>query len=342
MRMAESSERRITINDVAKRAGVSYQTVSRVINDHPYVAETTRSSVLQAITELGYQPNRAAKSLASSRSQTLGLIVCGMDFYGPAQMVINIERAARSVGYDLIFSSPADSSEQAMRSSIEILSGWRVDGILAITPMFCEAAIQIGQFCPQTPFVQIDITQGSPTPSVLVDQGYGSRLVTQHLIDLGHTQIGEISGPMDWFGAVARHESWLHTLYAAGLTPGPSLEGNWSAQSGYWAAQQILAHQRPFTALVVGNDQMALGAMRALREAGLRIPADVSVVGYDDIPEAAFYEPPLTTIQQDFDALGKKGVEYLMERIEHPSAPLEQRVIYPCLIKRLSTAPPAS
>ncbi|MBN1965768.1 MAG: substrate-binding domain-containing protein [Anaerolineae bacterium] len=338
--MADPNDRRITINDVARQAGVSYQTVSRVINGHPYVARTTRARVLQAITELGYQPNKAAKSLASSRSHTLGLIVFGMAFYGPTQMVINIERAARAAGYDLIFSNLADATVEAMEASISALSGWRVEGILAITPVLCEASAQVSTLCATTPYVQIDINQGSPTPSVIVDQAYGSRLITQHLIDLGHTQICEISGPMDWFGAMARHESWLHTLADAGLTPGPSLEGDWSAQSGYQTARQLLDRGIPFTALVAGNDQMALGAIRALRERGLRIPRDVSIVGFDDIPEAIYFDPPLTTIKQDFDALGKKGIEYLMDRVGHPDAPPEQRVIYPRLVERESTAPP--
>lgn len=339
--MSDAKARRITINDVARQAGVSYQTVSRVINNHPHVAKATRTRVLQAIDELGYQPNKAAQSLASSRSKTLGLIVSGMGFFGPAQMVVNIEGAARAAGYDLILSSLADASVTAMRASIDVLSGWRVDGILAITPRQSEASEQVGALCAPIPYVQIDLNQGAPTPSVLVDQAYGSRLATQHLLDLGHRHLCEISGPLDWFGAVARHQAWLGTLAEAGVTPGPSLEGDWSAQGGYAAAQRLLEQGAFFTALVVGNDQMALGAIRALREQGLRIPRDVSVVGFDDIPEAVFFEPPLTTVRQDFDALGSKGVEYLIDRMEHPAAPAEQRVIYPQFVERLSTAPPA-
>lgn len=327
------------MNDVAQRAGVSYQTVSRVINNHPHVSEGTRSRVLQAIRELGYRPSKAAKSLASSQSNTLGLIVFGMEYYGPSQMVLNIERAARAAGYDLILSSLVDSTVTAMKASIDMLSGWRVDGILAITPVLGEASRQAGMLCPGTPLVQIDIALGMPAPSVIVDQAYGSCLVTQHLIERGHTRICEISGPLDWIGAAARHKSWLDTLRAAGLEPGPSLEGDWSARSGYQAALRLLDQGLPCTGLVVGNDQMALGAMRALRERGLRIPADISVVGFDDIPEAAYFDPPLTTVRQDFNALGRRGIEYLMERIENPQAPPEQRVIYPSFVARLSTAP---
>jgi DNA-binding LacI/PurR family transcriptional regulator len=276
----------------------------------------------------------------TKRSETLAVITFGMDYYGPAQMVINIERAAKAAGYDLIFSNVPAPSVDSMRAAMGSLDGWLVDGILAITPVIGVTCEEMQTLCGAIPLVQIDINLGSESPSVVVDQQYGSRLVTRHLIDLGHTRIAEISGPQNWFGAVARHTSWEQTLLGAGLTPVRSIEGDWTAQSGYDAARQILAEGTPFTALVVGNDQMSLGAIRALREYGLHIPQDVSITGFDDIPEATFFDPPLTTVRQDFDALGKKGVEYLVEQIINPDAPSAQHVIYPRLIERESTAPP--
>ncbi len=338
--MGASSSRRITLHDVAERSGVSYQTVSRVINDHPYVASETRDRVLKAIHELDYRPNKAAKSLAARRSQTLAVIAYGMDYYGPAQMIIHIERAAKRAGYDLIFSNVADISRENMRLAINSLSGWQVDGILAITPVISSVCEELDSICAGTPVIQIDNPLGASEPSVVVDQSYGSELATQHLIDLGHTRIAEISGPLGWHGAQARHKSWRRTLVRAGLEPGPSQEGDWTARGGYRAVQRLLQPGLDCTAIVVGNDQMALGVMRGLREHGLRIPEDVSIVGFDDVPEAEWYEPPLTTIRQDFAALGKRGVEYLVERIGDPDAPPRQHVIAPQIIQRLSTAPP--
>jgi DNA-binding LacI/PurR family transcriptional regulator len=335
-----STFRRNTLRDVADYAGVSYQTVSRVINNHPYVAEDTRTRVLEAIQTLGYRPNRVAQSLAGGRSHTLAVITFGMDYYGPAQMIIHIEHATRDAGYDLIFSNISEARSENIRTAMERLGRWQVDGMILITPVPGIDYEHIAGWNADTPIVLMDAPLGSTTPSVVVDQGFGSRLVTQHLIDLGHQLLCEISGPLNWFGAVARHVSWLKTLQEAGLNPGKSIEGDWTAMGGYRAAQRLLAQGQPFTALVAGNDQMALGAIRALHEAGLRVPEDVSVVGFDDIPEASCFAPPLTTVRQDFDLLGKQGIDYLVQRIENPDIPAVQHVIYPQLLLRASTAPP--
>jgi DNA-binding LacI/PurR family transcriptional regulator len=331
---------RHTLRDVAERAGVSYQTVSRVINNHPYVATDTRIRVLEAIEALGYRPNKAAQSLAGRRSQTLAVITFGMDYFGPAQMVINIEHAAKAAGYDLIFSNVAEPVSEAIRSAMERIGRWQVEGLILITPVPGVEYEEIAGLHPDTPVVLMDAPLGSATPSVVVDQGYGSQLVTRYLLELGHTSLCEISGPLNWFGAVARHVTWLKTLDEAGLQPGRSIEGDWTAVSGYEAARRLLASGARFTALVVGNDQMAVGALRALREAGRRVPEDVSVVGFDDIPEACCFAPPLTTVRQDFGQLGKRGIEYLVQRIQEPDTRAEQRVIYPELIVRNSAAPP--
>ncbi len=338
--MADSVSRRVTLNDVARLSGVSYQTVSRVINNHPYVAEDTRARVLEAIEQLDYHPNKAAKSLVTRRSQTLAVITYGLDKYGPAQIMINVERAAKEAGYDLIFSNIHETSLESMRAAMESLEGWQVDGILAITPVANILCEELRALCGSVPLVQVDIPLGAQVPSAVIDQRWGSALVTRHLISLGHTRIAAISGPLDWFGAQARHESWRETLREARLTPVASLEGDWTAGSGYQAAGQLLDRGLNFTALVVANDQMALGAIRALRDRGLRIPEDISITGFDDIPEAAYFDPPLTTVRQDFGVLGNKGVEYLMERIADPQAAARQVVIRPALVQRLSTGRP--
>jgi len=329
--------KRVTLHDVAEFVGVSYQTVSRVINDSPHVSRVTRQRVLRAIKELNYQPNHAARSLVTRRSNLLEVITFGSDHYGPSQMLVQVERAARKLHYQLILTNIVEMTLSEIQSAIRSLSRRLVDGLILITPVTGVGYEELAALCKGTPFVVIDSQLGSNTPSVTINQYYGSQLVTQHLIDLGHREICEISGPLNWFGALARHESWGATLQAAGLTPGMSIEADWTAVGGYTAAHRLLEQKAAFTALVVGNDQMALGAMRALREHGLRIPDDVSVVGFDDIPEAVCFEPPLTTVRQDFDSLGSQSVEYLVSLINDQNTPLQQRVLYPTLVVRQST-----
>ena len=337
--MGKEKAKSVTLRDVAKKSGVSYQTVSRVINDHPRVSPQTRLRVINAIEELGYSPNRAAQSLASHRSRTLAVITFGIDYYGPAQMLIKMEQAARSTGYQLVFSNVDDLSAAELRHAANTISSWKVAGILLITPIESRAIDGLQDlFFDDIPMVQLDIEIGSKSPSVVIEQGYGSRLATRHLIDLGHTRICEISGPLNWFGAVARHQSWRKTMLEADLEPGLSIEGDWTAESGYQAVRELIDSGTDFTGLIAGNDSMALGAMRALHTYGYRIPEEISVVGYDDISEAAFFEPPLTTIRQEFEVLGQHGIEYLVERINNPTAPPEQHIIYPQLVIRSSTA----
>jgi LacI family transcriptional regulator len=329
-----AGSKRITLGDVARRAGVSSQTVSRVVNRHPYVSEETRRRVLDTIRALDYRPNRAARSLATQRTCMLGIITYGINHYGPAQMVSNVERTAKARGYGVSFSTINTVSREDVRDAIETLGGRAVDGLVLITPVLGLSHDDLAQLCGDVPFVQIDTEMAARVPSVIIDQRYGSQLATQHLIDLGHCRIGEISGPLYWFSGLARHESWRETVIAAGLEPGLSVEGDWTARSGYHAACRLLDEGAEFTALVVGNDQMALGAIRALRERRRRVPADLSVVGFDDIPEAAYFEPPLTTVRQDFAALGEQSVEYLVALIDNPQTPLHQRVLHPNLVIR--------
>ncbi len=330
-------KQRYTLNDVAKDAGVSYQTVSRVINDHPSVSPETRQRVQEVIRALGYRPNKVAKSLVASQSNTLAILTFGISHYGPTQMVLNIERAAKNLGYDLIFSNVGQATYEEISHALDSLSGRRVDGIVSISPVVGIAYEEMLECCHDIPVVLIDPQFGLEIPSVIVDQRYGSRLATEHLIELGHQRIAEISGPLNWFGAIARHVQWMETVHQAGLTPMMSVEGDWSARSGYEALRRLLKEDPNFTALVVGNDQMALGASYALSEQGRRIPQDVSIVGFDDIPEAAFFQPPLTTIRQEFDQLGDIGVRYLLELIHNPDTPIEQHVLYPELVVRKSS-----
>lgn len=334
-----SGSRRYTMHDVARLSGVSYQTVSRVINHHPYVADDTRDRVLEVIARLGYRPNRAAQSLAGYRSRTLAMTTFGMNNYGPAQMVIHIEQAAREARYDLILANVTDTTVESMQAAIDRLLHWEVDGLLFITPIIGITYDDLVMLCGKKPIVQIGIEPGVNSPSVAIDQHHGTELVARHLLELGHRHIAEIRGPTPWIDAHARHQTFVRVLGEAGIALRAEAQGDWSSRSGYEMTHQLLNGGAHFTALFAANDQMALGAIRALNERGRRVPEDISVVGFDDIPEAAYFTPPLTTVRQDFDLLGQQGIEYLLARLTDVDTPLRQRLIVPRFIRRSSTAP---
>lgn len=334
-----SMHKTTTLHDVARAAGVSYGTVSRVLNQHPHVAPGTRARVLDTIEALDYRPNRAARSLVTSRTNTIGIVSFGARYYGPSQMMSNIERALRERGYALTIASIDAVTEAELRRAAGELLHYQVDGIVMITPIRGLGAEAIGRLTGATPFVMVDVDLGSDLPSIVIDQGAGAELAVDHLVALGHRAIAQLHGPADWVDAHARGLGFEAALRRAGLRPLATVEGDWSAASGYRAARELLAGQALPSALFAHNDQMALGALHALREAGLRVPRDVSVVGYDDVPEASFYAPPLTTVRQDFSALGSESVDYLGRLLADRTTPVHQRVLHPELRVRASTAP---
>jgi LacI family transcriptional regulator len=335
----KSSEKKVTLNDVAEYSGVSYQTVSRVINNHPSVAEDTRQRVLGAIRALNYHPNRAARSLVTSRSDTIAIISFGVTFYGPGQMMSHITRHAKASGYRVSLSTVEQLGWNEVKSAIDDLHEHLIDGIIMIAPIISDFMPDIRTLIGHIPFIQIDTKAQEGVASVVIEQAHGTKLAVEHLIELGHRQIAEISGPLNWYDAVMRHHSWQETMKRHQLPYHMSVEGNWSAQSGYDGIRTLVKSGAKFTAVAVANDQMALGAMAALSELGLRVPQDVSVVGYDNIPESAYFIPPLTTIHQDFEALGEQCVDYLVSLISNPDTPIHQRVLYPKLVIRDSTMP---
>ena len=338
--MSVENAKQATLVDVAARAGVSYQTVSRVINDHPNVAPSTRARILQAIEELRYLPNVAARILVTRRSKTVGIVSYGTAYFGPGQMVAHIEASFRERGYGLTLATLAELTLDALDAAVHELRGRAVDGIVMITPIVGIDPRAVRAACGSVPYVMIDIALGASSPSVVIDQRLGGVLAARHLLDLGHRRIAELRGPHDWTGAVLRHEGLVASLREAGLAPVAAEEGDWTSASGHAATLRLIDRGPPFTALVAANDQMALGAMRALRERGLEVPRDVSVVGFDDLPESAFFEPPLTTIHQDFASLGRAAAECLGEVIDGRPSPAEQRVLEPRLVVRASTRAP--
>jgi LacI family transcriptional regulator len=336
------TDRPSTLHDVARLAGVSYQTVSRVINGHPSVAESTRKSVVAAIEALQYHPNPMARGLATSRSTTLGVVSFGTRFYGPSQMLLHIEAAAKERGYAVMPVSIASLQAEEIRAALRQLKRYRVDAMLLIAPTRGAVVERAAELAGNTPLLVVDAASPGELSSVTIDQAAGAALATTHLISLGHTRVANISGPLSWNDAYLRYQAWAQTLLDHGLEVGPSLPGDWSAAGGYEAARALIQSGAEFSALQVGNDQMAIGALLALDQAGIRVPEDVSVVGFDDIPEAAYLQPPLTTVRQDFSLLGVRCVELLVEEIGRSELPPVAETIQPSLVLRQSAAPCAA
>jgi DNA-binding LacI/PurR family transcriptional regulator len=334
----KQSVRRVTLYDVATRAGVSYQTVSRVINNSSHVAPETRKRVLQAIEALDYRPNEAARSLNTRRSQVLQTITFDV---AHNQAVEAMLYTAKQLGYDMAFSAIWDlSSDKEVREQLDGLAARLIDGVVMITPSFDFSYEELVKFCRGIPAVLVGPGPAARAPAVMIDQRYGTNLALQHLFQLGHTRIAEISGDSRFYDARARHDAYCDFMRAHGLEPGPSVEGNFWADGGYNGVQQLVRQGPRFTALFCANDETAVGALLALEEHGLRVPEDISVIGFDDTRSAAFLKPPLTTVQQDFYAMGKEAVEYLVAMIKNPGTTIHQRVLYPRLMVRRSTTAP--
>lgn len=324
--------------DVAEMAGVSYQTVSRVINNQSYVSDDARQKVQHAIDTLGYRPSKAATKLRSRLSKTIAIILYGSWFHGPVQVALNVEMAAKTNGFDIISSNVTETEQQVVQA-LQHVKDWSVDGVIMIIPAQGLRAEEIRAICEDIPVVCIESQPSPRMPSVSLDDSYGTQQVIEHLIGLGHTRFCEISGPLNWYSGQLRHQACQNILKAHGLEPAIHIEGNWSTPGGYQATRRLLEQGQTFSAVIAANDSMALGAYRALHQAGLSVPEQVSVVGFDDILEAAYFTPPLTTVNHDYIQLGALGFEYLMQLMDEPETPVEQRLIRPKLIVRESTAP---
>jgi DNA-binding LacI/PurR family transcriptional regulator len=326
--------------DVALAAGVSQKTVSRVFNNEQYVSADVRRRVLAAAEEIGYRPNNAARALASGRTRSIGVVTLGTGLYGPASLLVGIERAVQNAGYALRVVSTLEGDPSGVAGAVESLLEQGVDGIVISEP------IDEGPLALQ---VDVPVLVFGAPPSLtaprLITAGVVSeelaRLATEHLLDLGHRTVHHIAGPRRWYAARDRTEGWRKAVRARGAAEPPVVDGDWSAWSGYAAGRALAADD--VTAVFAANDDMAIGLIRALLEAGKRVPGDVSVVGFDDTPISAYVTPPLTTVRQPFDAMAAAGLRLLVHAVEQPQAgdldpedpPLE-------LVVRASTAPPSS
>ncbi|HEY6696366.1 MAG TPA: LacI family DNA-binding transcriptional regulator [Solirubrobacteraceae bacterium] len=324
--------------DVARVAGVSHQTVSRVINDADHVRPETRERVLRAMVELDYRPNPVARALVTGRSRTLGVVSFDTTLYGPASTLFGIERAAHTEGYFVSIVSVTSLDRASVLGAVERLRAQGVDGILIITPqeLAAEAVLHVP---PDLAVVAVEAGPEEQVPVVAVDQFAGAVAATEHLLALGHRTVWHVAGPSDWLEARQRIDGWAAALEAAGADPPPLLTGDWSARSGYELGRR-LATVRDVTAIFAANDQMALGILRAVHEAGREVPRDLSIVGFDDIPEAQFFTPPLTTVRQDFNEMGRQSLMLLLGEIVAPQRSSSRVVVDPELRIRDSTAPP--
>ena len=324
--------------DVGRLAGVSHQTVSRVINGSRHVSPATRSRVVAAMEQLGYRPNSIARALATGHTKTLGVVSSDTTLYGPASTLFGIERAAHLAGYFIVIASMKALDRGTIPEAIDRLRLQGVEGILVIVSDV-EGAEALLDASPDLPLVAVEAGPDRDVPVVSVDQFEGARLATRHLLDLGHPTVHHVAGPPSSLEARQRVAGWQATLEDAGAPVTTPLVGDWGARSGYHAGRR-LAREPSVSAVFVANDQMALGLLRAMHEAERRIPDEVSVVGFDDTPEAPYFTPSLTTVRQDFGEVGSRSLAVLVRAIEAGGAdhrPQDGSIVAPELIIRAST-----
>ncbi len=326
-----------SMGDVARHAGVSSQTVSRVSNGHSNVDPATRARVIESMQALGYRPNSAARALRLGRFRTIGVIMFTLRTFGNMRTLDAIATEAATADYSVTLIPVRAATLDQVSGAYSRLSEAAVDGVIII---FEAHLLDESEFTlpPGLPVVVIDSNAWHEYTVVDTDQADGARQATEHLLDLGHRQVWHIAGPQTSFSAGHRVESWQSTLRKAGIEPPPVLYGDWSTESGHRHGRTLGRDER-VTAIFAGNDQMALGAMRALHELGREVPGDISVVGFDDLEEAHSFWPPLTTIRQDFGEVGRQAIQQLLRKVGGESD--RERITVPTrLIVRESTAPP--
>ena len=326
--------------DVAVRAGVSHQTVSRVLNGSPLVREDTRVRVVAAIEELGYRRNKAARMLATNRSGRIGMVSGHLALHGPSMIALAVQEAGYEAGYDVSLVALAELSADALQRAVDRLLDEAVEAIV-IAVAHRDFLKPTGALQLPVPVVLVQGVSPGQEMAAGIDQQKGALLATNHLLGLGHSHVAHVTGPLDWIEAGQRREGWLRAHEMRNMLPGPELTGDWSSASGYYAGLR-LADDSSVTAVFVANDNMALGVLRALHERGRSVPGEVSVVGFDNVPEAAYFWPPLTTVKQQFSALGQRAVDLALRALAGEERPGTE-LVEPELVVRASTGarPPA-
>ncbi|NRD25153.1 LacI family DNA-binding transcriptional regulator [Frigoribacterium sp. VKM Ac-2836] len=325
-----------TLFDVAAAAGVSHQTVSRVVNGDPTVRPATKAKVDLAIDELHYRPSLTARALASRKTKSLGVISTGFPFYGPSSTMHGFNGAARRAGYQVSMATLDVDDRQGMRQALDSLVGQNVAAIVLIAPD-AEALEVLRRSGVSVPLVTADSEAEDGHHTVSFDQAAGAEAAVEHLVSLGHHRIAHVAGPDGWMDGRDRERGWREACERLGVDSTVLLRGDWTPGSGHRIGRELVARD-DVTAVFCGNDQMALGVVHAYVDAGCVVPRDVSIVGFDDIPEAEHFVPPLTTVRQDFEALGRRlmtTVEAVLAGDDAPVAALD-----PELVVRRSTARP--
>ncbi|PWW08213.1 LacI family DNA-binding transcriptional regulator [Mangrovibacter plantisponsor] len=301
-----------TLEDVARYAGVSYQTVSRVLNKSANVSETTRRKVEEAIEALRYVPNRLAQQLVGKQSNTIGLVTTSLALHAPSQVAAAVKRYANQDGYQVLISMIDENVEQSIQSAINELKSQWVDKVIINVPLESENAETIAIENDDIICLFLDVDPFSSVFNVSFNPADGTRASVKYLYEQGHREIAVLAGPAHSVSARLRLKSWCETLDGYGLKPVTVLHGDWDARSGYAGALQMLRETPSFSAVLVGNDQMALGVLSAFHQHQLSIPGQKSVIGYDDTWESSFFYPALTTVSLDLDLQGKEAVRRLL------------------------------
>jgi DNA-binding LacI/PurR family transcriptional regulator len=332
-----------TIKEVAQEAGVSTQTVSRVLNNRPDVAPETRQNVQAVIDRLGYQPSALARNLKQPR-RTVGVVTAQLGQYGPMRRLLGIESKADELGYSLHLSLVHDPETNNGERLLNDLLSWQVEGVIWAVPEISHnrnwLLHKISQLNVPILFISEQPDNTNVVPAVSVDNRTGGRLAAEHLLAQGYQHIGLITGPLSWDVACQRRLGWQDALLTA--QDKQIFEGDWSAKNGREGLQQLLQQYPKLDAVLACNDQMALGVLQAAHQLGLRVPEDLGVVGFDNTPEAAYFWPPLTTVRHQLNEQGKIAVEQLIEAIEakrnnvHVDQP-QVTVLEPELIVRASS-----
>jgi DNA-binding LacI/PurR family transcriptional regulator len=337
---------RPSIKGVASVAGVSTQTVSRVINERPDVSPETRKRVQEVIKELGYQPSALARSLIRQRSHTLGVVTAGLRYIGPSRTLSGIAAAAEEAGYSILLKELPRFDDDEIRPIFQALLSRHVDGIIWAVPEVGENHDWVTRqsLDVEIPLVYLTMEPRQTISVVAIDNYLGGRMAVAHLLEQGYKKIGHISGPLDWWESRQRMAAWKDTLVEAGLEvkDGHCVEGNWSSASGAQAIEKLVAQYPNMDSIFVANDQMALSVIQFASQRGLSIPADLGIVGFDNIAESAYFFPSLTTIQQDQHNIAKLAVEEIIKIIEagwEESGQTEPRTILlpPSLVVRQSS-----
>lgn len=327
------------MRDVAREAMVSIQTVSAVINDKPGITEETRTRIRSVIRRLGYRPFGVARSLRTRSTKIIALVVSDISNPFFATIASIAEDFAHAAGYNLILFNTHADRERERHTFQTIVDRW-VDGLLFVATVDQVNGLDLIQQH-GLPIVVLDrIPAGFEGPSVVLDNGRAGRLAAEHLLDLGHRRLAHISGPLDLRLSRERQQGFHDAILARGLTPGPTAAGDtqWSSASGYRAMRSLLAAAERPTAVFAANDRMAIGAMRAIAEAGLSIPGDLSIVGVDDIEVAAYQRPALTTVAQSLPELAARGIRTLIDLLTGREPEHHGRIVLdPTLVIREST-----